>query len=257
MKAAAIDNINLIIYEERKLHELRLRVNKFALREEKRLLAMGYDKNLVEGAIWDFMKSFGGEFLKGYKNQFARWLIANLGLNPNSFIAKSIGNLIEETPISEIWGWVKGEGGGCQVFGAKLADAIFETLEEDLILNPLMAQLGFKNLSVGSIGGTFREQFQTWLKSTELRQDLIDMVTDTACEFKMSSILGVGSGWNRKEKPDEATDDPNKKAKKETEASRKADDLMQRFKASANVQDVIGIQEPGILNKIKIPFIDT
>lgn len=196
MEIITPDILRTIISEERKHVRLRRDVNSFLIQEEQRLLSLGYPQHLVEGAIWDFLGSFGTEFLKGYKNQFSRWLIANLGFDPNSFIAQTIGNLIEETPVSEIWGWVRGQGRGCEKFGEKLTDAILETIEEKM-LNPLAASLGFRNMAVGSVGGTFREQFQTWLKSTELRQDVVDMVVNTVCEFKMSSIMGVGAGWNR------------------------------------------------------------
>jgi hypothetical protein len=176
-----------------------LQVNEFAKLERDRLISEGYPPELVEGAVGDFFASFGTEFLKGYKNQFARWLIANIGVDPNSFIAQVMGNIVEETPVRTIWGWVRGEGGGCEEFGEKLAIGVIETLEEKF-LNPLMAQVGFRNVAVGSIGGTFREQIQEMINSSEFMQELIEVMTETVCEFEMGSILGFGGGWNRRHK---------------------------------------------------------
>ena len=97
--ALSPEQIRHMISEERELHNLRVRVHEYALRERERLLSEGYQDHIVEGAIGNFLGSFGTEFLKGYKNQFARWLISNIGVDPNSFIAQVIGNIVEETPI--------------------------------------------------------------------------------------------------------------------------------------------------------------
>ena len=207
MKEITVADIERIIAEERELHELRLRVNHFAIAERERLLAEGFPGIPTDLSIGDFISSFGTEFIKGYKNQFARWLIANIGVDPNSFIAQVIGNIVEETPTRTIWGWVRGEGDGCNEFGEKLAIGIIETLEERF-LNPLMASAGFRNVSTGSIGATFREQIQTLINSTEFMQSVIEVMSNTVCEFEMGSILGVGGGWNRADKGDSPESGP-------------------------------------------------
>ncbi len=226
MNALYPEDIRRIINEERQLHELRLRVDAFLINEEKRLLSLGYTQDQVNEGIMNFLGSFGTEFLKGYKNKFARWLIANIGLDPNSFIAQTVGNLIEETPVKVIWGWVRGKGGGCEDFGMRLADAVLESIEEKL-LNPLMGKIGFRNVAAGSIGGTFREQFQTWLKSTKIRKDMQRMMVTTVCEFEMGSVLGIGSGWNRK-----GGDSPD--------SSDASSEMMSSIEMSADVQDALG-----------------
>ncbi len=154
----------------------------------------------------------------------------DVGLDPNSFIAQTIGNLIEETPVKTIWGWVRGKGGGCEEFGERLADAVLESIEEKF-LNPIMGKVGFRNVAAGSVGGAFREQFQTWLKSTELRQEIVEMMVDVVCEFKMGSVLGFGKGWNRK---------GSDGSKSVDEPDTKGSEMMDDIQTSADIQDMVG-----------------
>ena len=249
MKELSPDRIKSIIREEREIYELRVRVHSFALDEQKRLSSLGYSDALVEGAIMDFLGSFGTEFLKGYKNQFARWLVSNIGLDPNSYLSRTIGNLVEETPVRVIWGWIQGRGNGCRDFGSRLADAFLETLEEDLILNPLFAQLGFRNVATGSIGGTFREQFQTWLKSTEFRQKMVEMIVNTVCEFEMGSVMGIGGGWNKTGGDEDSSESPGSTAGSEDTSP--GAEMMRNINQRADLQRTItgSGRDDGILTR--------
>ena len=195
------DDLRRIINEERQFSKVRNDLGIFLSSEITRLQESGYPDHVINEGIRSFLGSFGLEFFKRYKNKFARSILSMMGLDPNSFVAQTVGNVIEETDISVLWGWLMGSGGGCEEFSAALTDAILETIEEQF-LNRLMAGMGFRNVATGSVGGTFREQFQTWLKSTQIRQDLISVVIDITCEFDMSSIAGIsipgfGGGWGR------------------------------------------------------------
>lgn len=245
MKALTVKQAQKIIKEEQELHALRVRVNTFIISEQKRLTSLGYPEHLVVEAAGEFAMSFGTEFFKGYKNQFARYIISGIGLDPNSFISQVIGNVVEETPVSKLWDWFMGDGGGCEEFGEALTIGIIETMEENF-LNPIMGQLGFRNVSTGSVGGTFREQFQTMINSSEFMQQVIDVVVETVCDFEMGSVLGFGgSGWARSGSSSSSNDtaDPS-----EEQTSDPGVDMMSRINRSADLQKAItgGGRQPGV-----------
>ena len=162
--------------------------------EGRRLESEGYSTQLINEGIVDMLGSIIGHAPSGLVDMFKAKLIRKaqegLGFNPNSFLGRVIGNVIEAIKLSEL----------SEYFGpakcGMLADMVLDGIAETLVEQPgdkIAASFGFDPKS--AIWMTFRESItNSLMDESGIGGALKGKIKDFVCQLKFSDVMGGQGG---------------------------------------------------------------
>jgi hypothetical protein len=158
---------------------------------EQKLTSQGYtQKESNQMLIREFFDAGSDSF----KFMFIDWLVNAFGLDPNSFFAKTIKEIIENISMEEVSQFISGEGDRCDMITENIADGLIEAMGNEMI----EYFTGTSASEHGVFSGVIREIVTNFIKDASVAESLKNSIKGVVCNFSFGDLFsfmtGGGSG---------------------------------------------------------------
>lgn len=181
---------NMIIQEAITIKEERSRqINhiKENMLMEQKLTSQGYT---LQESNQLLIREFFDAGSDSFKFMFIDWLVNAFGLDPESFFAKTIKEIIENISMEEISQFISGEGSRCELITQNIADGLIETMGNEII----EYFTGTSASEHGIFSGVIREIVTNFIKDASVAESLKNSISGVVCNFSFGDLFSFMTG---------------------------------------------------------------
>lgn len=176
--------VNRLIKEEFLMLEQHIHTCNLVILEEKRMISDGYTPEMINEAMFDWLKKVPGNIWSYFKQYFIEAIMRRMGLDPHSVFGYAFKNVLEEMEWSSISSYFG--TGKCKELAELIVRGVGEGLQEkgmDIIVQALFGKSAYMS---GLFSGTVREMITSELN--DIMKEFRKPITDYVCSLKWGGL---------------------------------------------------------------------